>query len=215
MTNKEILREMEEKKIIAIARGISPENAVKLAEALYAGGIRFMEFPFNMKDPIDEGPDKAIAAVSREMEGKMIAGCGTCSYIDMVNRVHNSGGKFVISADMNPEVIKRTKELGMISIPGIATASEAMEALRYGADCIKVFPAANLGSNYIKALRAPLSHVKFMAVGGVSRENIKEFVDCGCIGVGVGGSLVKNEYIEAGKFDEITKIAKDFVSAIK
>lgn len=215
MTNQEIMIKMEEKKIIAIARGIKGEDAVKVAEALYAGGIEMVEVPFNMKNPEDKTTDQAIKAIADAMKGKMIVGCGTCSYVELVDRVHEAGGKFIISADMNPEVIKRTKELGMISIPGVATGTEVMAAVKAGADYVKVFPAGSFGPGYIKALKGPFSHVKYMAVGGVNEDNIKDFIDVGCVGVGIGGSLVRSDYIANGEFDKITAIAKEMVKELE
>ena len=214
MTNEEICKAIEEGKIIAIARGVAPEKAVKLAEALYAGGIRFMEFTFNMRDVDSTAADEAISAVTKAMGDRMFVGCGTCSYTELVDRAHKAGARFVISADTNIDVIKRTKELGMISIPGVATATEAMTAAAAGADYVKVFPAANLGADYIKALRSPLSHLKYMAVGGIDDKNIADFIKNGCVGAGVGGSLVKSDWVENDEYDKITELAKHYVQVV-
>lgn len=215
MNNSSLINRISSNKIIAIARGITSDKAVKLAKALYDGGIEVLEFPFNIMDINSTATDEAIKAVSDAMGDKMIIGCGTCSYPELVDRTYKAGGKIVVSADMNTAVIKRTKELGMISIPGIGTATEAMTAIRAGADFVKVFPAANLGADYIKAIKTPLYNIKFMAVGGIDLENMGDFLKNGCVGVGIGGSLVKNAWVENEEFDKITELAAKYAEMAK
>lgn len=215
MIINEIKSFLEEKKIIAIARGIAPKDSVKLAQALYNGGIRFMEFPFNPNNTNSTVTDECISLVSNAMKGKMFVGSGTTTSTDFVQRTYSAGGEFVISADMNVDVIKMTKNLGMISIPGAMSPSEVITAYNAGADYVKIFPAANLGVEYIKALKGPFGHIKYMAVGGINIQNIDDFIKAGCVGVGVGGSLVDKSLIENGKFEKITEIANAFVDAIK
>lgn len=214
MNNEEILKMIEDTKIVAIARGVKPEDAVKLAEALYAGGIRLLEFTFNMKDPECTNTDECIAAVAKAMKGKMCVGSGTTSYPYLVDRAAAAGANYIISADVNVDVIKRTKELGLISMPGAMSATEAMSATAAGADFVKLFPIGNLGSDYVKALCGPFGHIKYLAVGGVNAGNVTEFLKKGCVGAGVGGNLVSLELIKNGEFDKITAAAKEYVDAI-
>lgn len=213
MDNQELKKLVLEKKVIAIARGIDPKDAVNTAEALYAGGIAIMEFPFDMKNPDSTKADECISAVAKAMEGKMYVGCGTASYVSLVDRAHKAGAHFIISANVNTDVIKRTKELGLISIPGALSATEAMNAVEAGADFVKIFPAGNLGTSYIKALCGPFGHINYMAVGGVDEKNTPDFLKAGCVGVGIGGNLVNNAWISAGEFDKITELAKKYVEA--
>ena len=102
-----------------------------------------------------------------------------------------------------------------MSLPGAYTASEAKKANLYGADFVKLFPCGNDAPNYLKALKAPLSHIKFLAVGGVNINNVHEFIDAGAIGVGIGGSLINKTWIKNGEFEKITDLAKQFVKKIK
>lgn len=213
MSNQELINLVLEQKVIAIARGIEPEYAVQTAKALYEGGIRIMEFPFNMKAPECTKADECMALVSKEMEGKMAVGCGTASYPYLVDRAYKAGAKFIISANVNVDVIRKTKDLGLISMPGALTATEAMQAVGAGADFVKIFPAGNLGLSYIKALCGPFGHIRYLAVGGVDENNTADFLKAGCVGVGVGGNLVNNDWIKAGEFDKITELAKKFVDA--
>ena len=214
MNNEEIMKVIEESKIIAIARGVQPEDAVKLAEALYVGGIRMLEFTFNMKDPTCTNTDRCIEAVAKAMAGKMYVGCGTASYPELVDRAAAVGANFIISADVNEAVIKRTKELGLISMPGAMTGTEAMRATAAGADYVKLFPLGNLGASYVKALCGPFGHIKYLAVGGVNAGNVTEFLKNGCVGAGVGGNLVNLDFIKNGEFDKITAAAKEYIDAI-
>jgi len=213
--NQKIFKAIDETKIIAIARGVQSEDAVALAEALYTGGIRLIEFTFYMKDPECTNTDKCIEAVAKAMKGKMYVGCGTASYPYLVDRAYKAGANFIISADVNVEVIKRTKELGLISIPGALTGTEAMTAVAAGADYVKLFPIGNLGADYAKALCGPFGHIKYLAVGGVNPGNIADFLKNGCVGAGIGGALVSLESIKNKEFDKITAVAQECMEAIQ
>lgn len=113
------------------------------------------------------------------------------------------------------EVIAYTRQEGLVSIPGALTATEALTAHRAGADYVKLFPAAMLGPAYLKALRSPLNHIRFLAVGGVDEKNMAAFLQAGAAGVGVGGCLVKQQWIQEGRFAELTALAKEFCQAIQ
>ncbi len=215
MENKELIDLVLKEKVIAIARGIEPKDAIATAEALYAGGIRIMEFPFNMKDPENTNADQCMKLVAEAMTGKMEVGCGTASYPYLVDRAKNAGAKFIISANVNVDVIKKTKDLGLISMPGAFSATEAMTAVEAGADFVKIFPAGDLGLGYVKALCGPFGHIKYLAVGGVDDKNTADFLKAGCVGVGIGSNLVNNALISQGKFQELTEIAKKYVEAAK
>ena len=133
----------------------------------------------------------------------------------MVERAYAAGAQFIVSPDTNVAVIQRTRELGMVSMPGAMTPSEAMAAHTAGADFVKLFPAGALGAGYIKAVRAPLSHIAFLAVGGINENNAKSFIEAGCVGLGVGGNLVNKAWIEAGEFNKIAALARTFVENIQ
>ena len=158
---------------------------------------------------------KMIAAIVKGLGGKMKVGAGTVMNAEQVDITKKNGGEFIISPDTNGEVIKHTVELGMVSIPGAMTPTEAVTAHNYGADFVKIFPAGNLGSAYIKAIRAPLSNIRLMAVGGISDSNIAEFLAVGCVGAGIGGNLVSKKAIEAGDYAALTETAKKTVAAAK
>jgi len=129
----------------------------------------------------------------------------------MLELAKNAGAQFIVSPDTNEKVIRATVEGGMVSMPGAMTATEVLTAYSYGADFVKLFPIGNLGSSYVKAISAPINHVRLLAVGGVNENNIKEFLDAGAVGAGVGGNLVNKKWIAAGEFDKITDLARTFI----
>ena len=121
----------------------------------------------------------------------------------------------MISPNVDEAVIRETKKLGKISIPGAMTPTEAAFAYKCGADIVKMFPAGVLGPAYIKAVKAPLKHIPLTAVGGISPENCVDFIKAGCVGVGCGGNLVSPKLVAEGKFDEITKVAQAYTAALQ
>jgi 2-dehydro-3-deoxyphosphogluconate aldolase/(4S)-4-hydroxy-2-oxoglutarate aldolase len=145
----------------------------------------------------------------------MVIGAGTVLTESQVELTKNAGGKFIISPDTNPEIIKKTRELGLVSIPGALTPSEATLANRSGADFVKLFPNGEVKPTYLKALVAPLSHIKFLAVGGVSAANAKETLAMGAVGIGVATAIANKDLIKKGDYEGITRLARDFVNAVK
>lgn len=212
----QVIRCIEQKKLIAIVRGVEPEKCMKVADALYAGGISLMEVTFNQKDPASfKVTAEAIRAISAVYKGRMLVGAGTVTTPELVEMAADADAKYIISPDANPTVIRRTRELGLVSMPGCMTPTEMMMAHREGADFIKLFPAGDLGPGYVKAVRAPLSHLKIMAVGGINEKNIPDFLKAGVCGFGVGGNLANKAWIDAGEYCKITETAAAMVAAIQ
>ena len=210
-----IIAAVEKEKIIAIVRGVEPARCLKVAEALYAGGIRLVEITYNASRPeTAEATAAAIAAIREAYEGRMYVGAGTVITPELVELTARAGGQYIISPDTNRAVIERTRELGLVSMPGAMTPSEIMTAHWAGADFVKLFPAAQLGPGYIKAIRAPISHVKLTAVGGINEENIPAFLAAGVSGFGVGGNLANRKWIEAEEFGKITETAEKMIAAL-
>ncbi len=210
-TTAEVIRE---RKIIAIVRGLKPDLLLKLAEALYKGGIGLIEVTFAQNAPDTWGETASgIKSIREEFGGEVLSGAGTVMSLEQLKMADGAGAKYIISPNADSAVIKRTKELGLVSIPGAFTATEIAAAYSDGADFVKVFPADGVGPAYIKALRAPLSHIPLMAVGGVNERTIADFLKAGCVGVGVGGCLVRKDLIAEGKFSEITDLARLYVAA--
>ncbi|MBQ6366599.1 MAG: bifunctional 4-hydroxy-2-oxoglutarate aldolase/2-dehydro-3-deoxy-phosphogluconate aldolase [Oscillospiraceae bacterium] len=213
--NDSILSAIEQYKIIAIVRGVSADACMPVAEALYAGGIRLMEITYNQSAPETwEQTADAIGEISDAFQGRMAAGAGTVTNTRLVEMTASAGGKYIISPNTNVEVIRRTKDLGLVSIPGAMTPSEILTAHDAGADYVKLFPASELGIGYLKAIRAPISHVKLVATGGINETNARAFLEAGSVGLGVGGGLANKRAIAEGNYAKLTEAARTLLAAI-
>lgn len=213
---KTVIEKVTNGKIISIIRGLKGDNCLNVADALYKGGIKMIEITFNQSEPRNcRSITDSITAIRKQFGNDVLVGAGTVMTSEQVCMANDAGALYIISPDVNPEVIKKTRELGLVSIPGALTPSEITLAHRNGADIVKLFPAANMGVSYIKAIRAPINHIPLMAVGGINENNIRDFMNAGCIGAGIGGNLVNKAWIEAGEYVKITELAKKLVAALK
>lgn len=213
---KDVLETIEKERIIVIVRGVQKDKLIPLCEAMYKGGIRLLEVTYDAsgKQP-DEETAKNIEMLAKEFSGRMYIGAGTVLNTKQVELTKNAGGAFIISPNTNEKVIKLTRELDMVSMPGALTPSEIEIAHDFGADFVKLFPAKNLGADYIKAIKAPLSHIKFTAVGGIDENNMAEYIKAGVSGFGVGSNIVNKKMLENNDYDAITELAKKYMDALK
>ncbi|MBQ3373245.1 MAG: bifunctional 4-hydroxy-2-oxoglutarate aldolase/2-dehydro-3-deoxy-phosphogluconate aldolase [Anaerolineaceae bacterium] len=204
-----------QRKIVAIVRGLSPEYLVRLGHAFEEGGIGLMEVTYNQKAP-ETWKDTAagIEAVEKEFGDRVLVGAGTVITLEQVAMTYNAGGHYLVTPTTQPDIIRAGKALGLGLYPGALSPSEILSAYEAGADAVKVFPVSSLGPGYIKAVRAPLSHIPLMAVGGVNEKNAADYMKAGCVGLGVGGNLVNKEWIENGEWGKITALAKEFMKAV-
>lgn len=210
-----IIERIEKEKIITIVRGVPREKLLPLAQAMYDGGIRLIECTYDASQRVSNTEISSnIELLVNHFGNKMVVGAGTVLTENQVELTEKAGGKFIISPDTNPNIIKRTKELGLVSIPGALTPTEITIAVRAGADFVKIFPVGSMGYNYIKDVSAPLSNVKFLAVGGVDENNMKDFLDAGACGIGIGSGIVKKKMIEESDFEGITALAKLYTSKL-
>ena len=213
---EKIVNELLSEKIIVIVRGINREKLIPLAEALYIGGIRFLEVTFSADGNIsDEETFEKINDLSKHFCGKMHIGAGTVLTENQVELTKLAGGEFIISPDTNISVIKKTKELGMLSMPGALTPSEIRQAHNAGADFVKLFPISQLGADYVKAIKAPLSNIRFLAVGGINYDNMSDYLKAGVCGFGIGTNIVDKKLIDMGDYDAITRLAQRYVAMFK
>lgn len=205
----QFVKEYAESKVIVVCRGIDEKEIVNVAQAMYDGGIRFMEVPFNQADPSSfASTARKIKAVREAMDGKMHVGAGTVITMEQFEIAKEAGAEIIVSPTMEEDVIVATKEAGLISMPGCATPSEMTKAHKLGADFIKLFPASIAGMKMIKEISVPLNHLPLVCFGGVSTENIKEVLATGVIGVGMASSILDKEALANKDYAKITELAK-------
>ena len=202
--------------IVAIIRGFEPEICLRLSEAYDKGGINMVEVTFNQKDPGSwKDTATAIKSIRERFGADMTVGAGTVLTQEQLAICEDAGGEFMVTPNVNAELIRKCVADGLVAMPGALTPSEAVEAFDAGASYVKIFPAGTLGPGYIKAIKAPLSHIPLLAVGGIGPDNIADFMKAGCVGAGVGGNLTNKEWIKAGEWDKITAVARALVENSK
>ncbi|MBQ8232167.1 MAG: bifunctional 4-hydroxy-2-oxoglutarate aldolase/2-dehydro-3-deoxy-phosphogluconate aldolase [Lachnospiraceae bacterium] len=212
---KDLANVLMQKKIVTIMRGVSGEKALRAAEAIANGGLKFLEVTFDPSGRISQKETAAtISALSKEFGTVLHIGAGTVLTVEQVEAAREAGAEYIISPDTDARVIKRTKECGMLSLPGALTPTEIKSAHEAGADFVKLFPVDNLGAGYIKAVKASLNHVKYIAVGGVNLENLKEFENAGAVGFGIGSNILNKQMIEENNFAGITDLAKQYAELV-
>lgn len=195
-------------KLIAILRGVKPEETKSIVEALIKVGFRAIEIPLNSPDPFNS-IKIAVQTANDFTSEPCLIGAGTVLSLSDVNQVHSIGGNLIVSPNANVDIIQQTKALKMFSAPGVYTPSECLSALNFGADLLKVFPASIIGLSGIKALSAVLPKaIQICAVGGVGNENFQSYLNAGAIGFGLGSSLYKS-----GMHSK--EVAKNAQSAVK
>lgn len=210
-----IIQKILDEKVIAIVRGVYEEDCVNLARALHEGGVNLLEVTFDQRSYEERlRTVKTIKMLNEILGDTMAFGAGTVTTVEMVEMAKGAGAKFIISPDTCEEVIRATREMEMVSIPGALTPTEIANAHRYGADFVKVFPVGNMGVSYIKNVVAPLSHIRLLAVGSVDGNNVADYLAAGAVGAGVSSCLFKKEWIKAGEWDKITEAAKAFVAKL-
>jgi 2-dehydro-3-deoxyphosphogalactonate aldolase len=180
-------RYLDECPLIAIVRGITPDEVEAIGDAVYEGGIRIIEVPMNSPDPL-----RSIELLANRFGDSMLVGAGTVLNTDQVARISNAGGRIIVAPDTNIEVIAAAVKAGLVSSPGYFTPSEALAALRAGATSLKLFPAEGASPSVLKAHRAVLSRdIPILIVGGIKPDNMHPWLDAGAVGFGLGSGLYK------------------------
>lgn len=203
------VKEFLERKVIVVCRGIAREEIADVASALYEGGIRFMEVPFNQADPSTFAETAAkIKTVKEALGDKMHVGAGTVITMEQFELAKAAGAEIIVSPTMEEDVITATKAAGLISMPGCATPSEMTKAYKLGADLIKLFPSSIVDLKVIKEIRVPLNHLPLVCFGGVSAENIQEVLATGVVGVGVASAVLDKQALANKDYEKIKALAK-------
>ncbi|MBU3826968.1 MAG: bifunctional 4-hydroxy-2-oxoglutarate aldolase/2-dehydro-3-deoxy-phosphogluconate aldolase [Candidatus Anaerobiospirillum merdipullorum] len=205
-----------QERLVAISRGVYGAPLVQAVEEIYAGGFRLLEITFDQSSKSAlQNTAKSITLIKEKFRAKMCVGAGTVMTVDQAKAAADAGADFALAPNTDPKVIHAMKDLGLTAVPGALTPSEIAMAYNEGADIVKLFPASTLGLDYVKAIRAPISHVPLMAVGGVSVDNVKSFLDNGFCSAGIGSNIINARKVQDGDFAKIRAAAEAFINAIK
>ncbi len=211
-----VIDKILEEKLIVIVRGVEKDKLIPMADAMYKGGVRIIECTYDASGKVsDEETAEGISMLVKYFGDKMVIGAGTVISEKQIELTKAAGGKFIISPDANELIIKKTKAEELVSIPGAYTPTEILSAHSAGADFVKIFPATNLGPAYIKAVKAPISHVKLLAVGGIDFSNMKDYLKAGVSGFGVGSCIIDKKMLQEEKYEAITELAIKYTSVLK
>jgi 2-dehydro-3-deoxyphosphogluconate aldolase/(4S)-4-hydroxy-2-oxoglutarate aldolase len=207
---QEVLAALREGGIVPVIRADSADTALRIVDALVAGGIRTLEITMTVPDAIG-----AIKAVADRFGSSVLLGAGTVTSRALAEGSLDAGAEFLVTPCVVPDVIAVAKERDVAVLPGAMTPTEVFTAWSSGGDIIKIFPASNIGgASYLKALKGPFPQIPLCPTGGVNLQTIGEFVKAGASAVGVGGELVSKAAIDAVDYGKITELAKQYVAAL-
>ncbi|MDG0808483.1 bifunctional 4-hydroxy-2-oxoglutarate aldolase/2-dehydro-3-deoxy-phosphogluconate aldolase [Cohnella rhizosphaerae] len=205
----ELMKSLAASKIVAIIRGIAEDKGDATAEALAEGGVVFLEVTLNT--------DGALGMISRfreRYEGRMRIGAGTVLDLGQAKEAAAAGAEYIISPNLDLEVVRFGVEQGIEVWPGTMTPTEIVAAYKAGATAVKVFPLGSLGIGYLKEIRAPLNHIPMVATGGVNLQNIRSVLDAGAVAVGLGGNLVDKKLVADGDFKALAKLVRAYADEV-
>ncbi len=214
-----VISKINEQKIIVILRGVPTEYIIPVVNAIAEGGISVVEVTFDHSsaEALERTPE-CIRMIKEHFGDAVEVGAGTVTDCNDVTAAMNAGATFMISPNSDESVIKYTKKMGLVSIPGALTPTEICNAYKWGADFVKLFPLGTDAESYIKAIRAPLGYIPMLAVGGVNHDNCKSIMKTGVCGIGVGSGIVKSADLVGldpdGDFSFITERVKKYVENV-
>ena len=208
-TRSEIVAEVERLGVVAIIRMPDPAALRAVVDALAEGGVRALEVTMTVPRAIE-----LIKEIAPTLPADFLFGAGTLLDPDTVHRAVDAGAQFIVSPVFRPEVIKAAHEDGVAVMPGCFTPTEILSAWEMGADVIKVFPATSVGPGYLKDIRGPLPQIKLMPTGGVSIDNVGDWLRAGAVAVGVGSAIVDTKAIAAKQFNVIADNARRIVANV-
>jgi 2-dehydro-3-deoxyphosphogluconate aldolase/(4S)-4-hydroxy-2-oxoglutarate aldolase len=207
-SKSEIISLLADPGIIAVVRARSADQVIPLSEALIAGGVLAIEVTMTTPNAIE-----AIREARQQVGDRALVGVGTVLNAYTCQAAIDAGAEFIVTPICRTEFVSLAKGADRPIMLGAYTPTEAQTAFEAGADFVKIFPADTLGPGYIKALRAPLPHLKIVPTGGVDVHNVADFLKAGCFALGVGGSLVSAKILQDNNWSELTNRAREFVNA--
>lgn len=207
-----ILEAIREHRIIAILRRIPSDRISGVIDALYEGGIRLLEITFDQQSPSRHADTAAAIRYARQAHpNRLRVGAGTVMTPEDLRAAADAGAEFILSPNIGREVIEQAVHLGICAISSAMTPFEIADAHAWGAACVKLFPAGNLGLAYCRAVMAPLNHIPMIAVGGIDEGNLPGFLQAGFIGAGIGSSLTDSALIRSRDFKGLRERAARYV----
>ncbi|BCJ87599.1 bifunctional 4-hydroxy-2-oxoglutarate aldolase/2-dehydro-3-deoxy-phosphogluconate aldolase [Effusibacillus dendaii] len=206
----ELLQKLVGSGVIAVMRRIPEESAEQVAESLVAGGITALEVTLDSSNALS-----TIRRLSAKLKERAVVGAGTVLDGVSARLAIDSGADFLLSPSLHQDVIRTALRYGKIAVPGVMTPTEMITAVEWGADFVKMFPAAGLGASYIKDVKAPFPHIQVIPTGGIDLRNIASFIEAGAAAVGIGGNLLDRQAIAQSDFEKLTETAKQYVAAVR
>jgi 2-dehydro-3-deoxyphosphogluconate aldolase/(4S)-4-hydroxy-2-oxoglutarate aldolase len=203
-----IIQEISESGVVAVIRAESKEQGLKIVEACKNGGIKALEVTMTVPGAIDIIKELVEAYKDEDV----IIGAGTVLDPETARLCILAGAEYIVSPSLNPETVKLCNRYRIPVMPGIMTVKEAIEALELGVEICKVFPGNAFGPSIISAFKGPIPQGNFMPTGGVSLDNVKDWIKAGAVAVGTGGDLTKGA--KTGDYELVTETAKKFVEAV-
>ncbi len=204
-----LIGQIEKHQLMVAVRTDSAEKAYHAADACVKGGVRFIEITFSVP-----GADEVIRQLSKD--GRITAGAGTVLSVEDAKRAARAGAAYIVSPNTDEDVVKFTKKEGLMSIPGACTPTEIYRAYRIGGDIIKLFPFVERGGlDFLRVMRGPFPFIKYMLCGGVTLENISQYLGAHASGILVGSSIIRSELVKSGDWDAITELSKLFVKKVE
>jgi 2-dehydro-3-deoxyphosphogluconate aldolase / (4S)-4-hydroxy-2-oxoglutarate aldolase len=206
ITNEKLKELIKRHRVIAIMRHLPDEQLEPVFSALSDAGIRLIEVTMNSRAAAEQ-----IKKAASMFADRMVIGAGTVSTPERAREALSAGARFLVTPNLDLEVVQIAQEQECPIIPGVLTPSEMMTAVKAGVRMLKLFPASEMGPEYIKAVLAPLDELDLVAVGGITAQNAEEWIKAGCLGVGMGSALVDKKLMAEGQYEALTQKTQKLV----
>jgi 2-dehydro-3-deoxyphosphogluconate aldolase/(4S)-4-hydroxy-2-oxoglutarate aldolase len=204
------LKIIEESGLVAVIRAEKADQAISIARAVSEGGIVAIEITMTVPDAIN-----VMKEVLNVLGSRILLGAGTVLDPENARLAIKAGAEFIVSPILNTDIIKICRKHGKIAIPGAFTPTEIVAAWKSGADIVKIFPASAGGPGLIKDMRGPFPQIKFLPTGGVTLENVAQFIKAGAVAVAAGSNIIDKKAVSSGKFEVITENSRKFLEAVR
>lgn len=209
MDKNEVIKRIKDCGVVAVVRAESSQQAIRIADACVAAGICAIEITFT----VDGAADVIKELAHQNKDGKILVGAGTVMDAETARVAILAGAQYVVSPYLNKDVVSLCNRYQVACMPGAMTIKEVVECMESGADIVKIFPGELFGPTIIKAIKGPIPNAVLMPTGGVTLDNVSEWIKAGSVAVGIGGSLTAGA--KNGDYDSIVTIGKQFVQKVK